>query len=132
MVIVDTSIIIDHLRQKNGLPTVLYKLVKDLDETETMAISVITIQELYTGASTRREIEEGRMLGAISNFDILPFDYREAKLAGELGRDAASSPGFADLAIAATAILNNAKLATFNLKDFTSIKEIELFDLENL
>jgi len=54
MVILDTNIIIDHLRQKQE--SLFENLVNKINKNE-LAISVITIQELFTGKSTRNLIE---------------------------------------------------------------------------
>ena len=48
-----------------------------------------------------------------------------AKSAGSIARDLDKPLDLADAAIAATAILNGAKLSTFNKKDFQGIKDLE-------
>src|SRR3989344_9699562 len=105
MVILDTNIIIDHLRQKQK--SLFENLVNKINKNE-LAISVITIQELFAGKSTRNLIEENYLLSTISNLEILPYNYDVSRLAGKIIRDTNRYVGFADASIAATVILNEA------------------------
>lgn len=127
MVVLDTNIIIDHLRQsprqqKSALDEVIQKT-----SLTNLALSIISLQEIFTGTSTRKkEIEDG-ILKVISVFKILPYTDPVAKLAGQLERDLGRPIEFPDAAIAATAILNKASLFTLNKKDFQGIKGLKLF-----
>jgi len=123
MVVLDTSIIIDHLRQKTTDSLLRRLAVKYKNQ---LAISVVTLQELYEGQSTRDQIKENYMLSIITPLKILPYTEEVAKLAGILARDNKSSADLADLAIAATAVVYKTPLATLNTKDFTSIKNKDL------
>ena len=123
MVILDTSVIIDHLRQKTTDSMLRRLAVKHKNQ---LAISVISLQELYEGQSTRDKIKENYMLSIITPLKILPYSEEVAKLAGILARDNKSSADLADLAIAATAIVYNTPLATLNIKDFAGIKNKDL------
>ncbi len=118
MVILDTSVIIDHLRQSTTDSMLRRLAVKYKNQ---LAISVVTLQELYEGQSTRDQIKENYMLSIITPLKILPYTEEVAKLAGILARDNKSSADLADLAIAATAIVYKTPLATLNSKDFVSI-----------
>lgn len=125
MVIIDTSTIIDHLRQKDGATTALFDIVRH-HGMANLAISIITIQELYRGESTRNTKKEELLLATISPLRTLPYSYEVAKLAGKIGRDSKRPLAFADAAIAATAIINEATLHTLNTRDFAHIPELEL------
>ncbi len=127
MVIVDTSIIIDHLRRPKGTQTELIRFIKTKADKD-LAISMISIQELFQGQSTRDQGKLQSMLAIISPLRILPYNYEIAQLAGEIIRDTIQPIQFADAAIAATAIDNNCKLFTFNKKDFVEIKTLSLVD----
>lgn len=127
MVILDTSIIIDHLRQRKDKETALMKIAKKVSK-ENLAISVITVQELYEGKSTRNESQEQYLLATISPLKILPYTYEEAQLAGTIARDLKEPIEFADAAIAASAIINGASLFTLDKKDFRKIKDLELIE----
>lgn len=123
MVVIDTSVIIDHLRR----PPQKSKLIKVLKAhpEETLAISVITIQELYEGQSTRNRKSEEDLLATISSLQILAYSFEVAKRAGEIARDLPGPIDLADAAIAATTIVNGGRLFTLNKKDFRGIKELE-------
>lgn len=123
MVILDTNIIIDHLRQKEVGDTLLMKLVSSIPLSE-LSVSVITIQELYEGKSSVDEKAESYLLATINPLRILPYDYEIAKIAGEIARDLDRPIELADATIAATAILQKARLITRNRKDFKGIPEL--------
>lgn len=126
MVVLDTSIIIDHLRQLNKKDSVLEKLTNKFG-ADKMVISMATIQELYTGKSVEDPERETLMLNTIAPFEIQSYSYEIARKAGELVRELGSKLQFADAVIAATAIVNGAQLATLNKKDFAGIKNLSLF-----
>ncbi len=125
MVILDTNIIIDHLRRNTG-ESFLFKLSKQLPVSD-LSLSAISIQELYEGKSTKQPQKEKQLLAVIAPIKILPYTFETAKLAGEIARDLTNPIEIADSAIAATAILNNAQLVTLNQKHFTAIKQLTLF-----
>ena len=124
MVVVDTSIIIDHIRQKNS--NTLFKQLFKKYSSDEIAISIITVQELYGGESTRKREVEQALLAIISLLRILPYNYEVSKLAGEIDRDIGRPMDFADAAIAATAIINGAQLVTLNKKDFSEVKDLDV------
>lgn len=126
MVILDTSIIIDHLRRSARSQTLLTQLLEtgtDLD----IRIAIMTLQELYAGKSTRDETKEKDVAIVLSQFEILPYTYQIAKLAGEIERELTEPIDFADAAIAATAITQGALLYTLNTKHFVGIKGLEFY-----
>lgn len=124
MVILDTNAIIDHLRQPKERDSHLVKIAKEKPK-EALVISVISIQELYEGQSTKDEEKEQCLLATIAPLKILPYSYEVAQLAGKIARDLKRPIELADAAIAATAILNGACLFTLNKKDFQGIKGLE-------
>lgn len=126
MVVLDTSIIVDHLRQ----PAEKSKLIKAIESfpNERFAVSIISIQELYEGQSTKRESAERDLLTTLTKIEILPYTYEIASLAGKIARDLSRPIEIADATIAATAIVNKANLMTLNQKDFMGIKELKLLE----
>lgn len=128
MVIVDTSVVIDHLRRPPQ-QSVLIKLFES-NFKETFAVSVITIQELYEGKSTRDEVHENHLLSTLGRLEILQYNTDTARLAGRIARDSKNPVDFADAAIAATTVANGARLATLNQKHFKDIPELELMELQ--
>lgn len=129
MVILDTSIIIDHLRQSDKSSQLL-KLGKILSK-DHLCLSVISVQELYEGKSVSDPTKEKDLLAVITPLKILPYTYEIAKYAGEIARnyDNNYSIDLADAAIAATAIVNQCELATLNPKDFANIPRLNLFQI---
>ena len=127
MVILDTNIIIDHLRKRDGDSLLIQ--IADKFPSDSLCISVLTIQELYAGKSTLNPDKEKLLLMTISPLKVLPYNFEIAKMAGKIDRDTDKIRGFTDTAIAATAIHNNIELATLNKKDFQDIPDLQLFDI---
>jgi predicted nucleic acid-binding protein len=130
MVILDTNIIIDHLRKSQNLSW-LRKINKTFNQKE-LAISVISVQELFEGQSTLNQKAETFLIATLAPLQIVPYKYEIAKLAGKINRDLKIPIGFPDAAIAATTIEHCAQLATLNAKHFQNIPELELLGLEEL
>jgi tRNA(fMet)-specific endonuclease VapC len=126
MVILDTNIIIDHLRQTGKHKSQLYALVSHKPK-EALLLSAVSIQELYEGSSTRDMEKEKDLLAVISPLKILPYTYEIARLAGIIARDHHAPIELADAAIAATAIVYHVPLFTLNTKDFVDIPALELY-----
>lgn len=123
MVIIDTSLIIDHLRQGQLQDSFLMKVV-ETEDSDTLFISMATLQELYAGKSTRDELAEESLINTLAGLGILPYEFDTAEMAGKLTRDLGMS--FVDASIAATSIINSAKLYTLNTKDFALVPKLEL------
>jgi predicted nucleic acid-binding protein len=126
MVILDTNVIIDHLRQPPGKITRLSQIAQQQPK-ENLALSVISVQELYEGQSSRNDLKEQTLLATISPLKILPYTYEVAQLAGEIARDLRRPIELADAAIAATTITTGSQLLTLNQKDFQGINHLELY-----
>lgn len=124
MVVLDTNILIDYIRRPKSDDSYLVKLIKS-ELPHNLSISIITVQELYVGQSSKIAQKEQFFLTIINSLRILPYEYKVARRAGEIMRDSKYKIGFADAAIAATAIINKASLATLNKKDFQEIKDLE-------
>ena len=129
MVILDTNIIIDHLRSSAARHTALMKLVQKFPKV-SLGLSLVSVQELYEGKSTLVSENEKNLLATISPLKLFPYTYETAKLAGQLARDINRPIELADAAIGATAILNHAELYTLNTKDFKGIPDLELFSIK--
>lgn len=127
MVILDTSIIIDHLRRPPR-ESYLFKLTEKKLPKESLALSIISVQELYEGQSTKDVKREDVMLSTINSMKILPYTFEVAQLAGEITRDLNRPIEMADAAIAASAVINGCQLATLNKKDFVGIRDLEIID----
>lgn len=126
MVVLDTSILIDYVRTK-GTRKTPFEEISGYVGKRNLAISILTIQELFRGKSAANEEVEKTLLAIINSLAVLPYTFEVAKKGGEISRDYDVS--FPDAAIAATSIVNGAQLATLNPKDFTGIPHIELLKL---
>ena len=126
MVVLDTNIIIDHLRLQSAKADSKLMHIARQKPKETLAISIISVQELYEGRSTKDGQKEQYLLATISPLKILPYSYDIAKLAGEIARDLERPIELADATIAATTILNGSSLMTSNTKDFVGIPRLQL------
>ena len=97
-------------------------------------LSAVTVAEISDGIakvrrtrSPSRADDLGKWLDTVLHLyssRILPFDVAAARLAGELAdkaRAAGQAPGFADIAIAATAGSRNLTILTRNLRHFTPL-----------
>jgi tRNA(fMet)-specific endonuclease VapC len=123
MVVMDSNIIIDYLRQLDKSDV---EFLKILESGEEVGVSILTVQELFAGKSTRDEEKMRQVLGLLGGLRILDYTFEVARKAGELVRERVSDLRFADAAIAATVIMNGARLATLNEKDFEGIEGVIL------
>lgn len=113
-VLVDTSVLIDVLRGEAAAGAVL----REARAVGPLHASEVTRLEVLAGM---RAAEEAATRSLLAIFDWHPLDSRVAELAGELGRRwLPDNRGIdsADLAIAATAVLVDARLLTRNVKHF--------------
>lgn len=124
-IVIDTSVIIDHLRQAKKTATLLQTVLEDT--TTEFIISVNVIQELFAGQSSKRAESKDEIRKILGLFRIVDVTSEIAEQAGRIMRDTKPGVQFADSAIAATAILNGAKLYTLNSKDFQGIDKLELY-----
>jgi toxin FitB len=130
--LLDTNVVSAFAPGRSGTPPELALWLES--NTDLLFLSVISIVEVEagisklqrTGANTRADsltawIEQ--ILGAY-NERVLAFDLAAGRLAGALSdraRAAGSNPGFADIAIAATAQRYDLVLLTANVRDFRAI-----------
>lgn len=128
MVILDTNIIIDHLRQLESKQTTYQQLLKTYSR-KSLGISTISIQELFTGQSTNNRHAKLVLVKSLKGLKVYSHTTNIAQLAGEITRDLNNQIKFADAAIAATAIHYGASLATLNSKDFSDIPSLKLLKL---
>jgi predicted nucleic acid-binding protein len=112
--LVDTSILIDLLRGHEPAAT----LLEHARTSGPLHASEITRIEVLAGMRHGEEEPTGSLLASLAWHEV---DAAVAEEAGALGRQwLPSHPGIdsADLAIAATAILNRADLLTLNVRHF--------------
>lgn len=106
--LIDTDVLIWVLRKRLRPVALLEALAKD----GPLACSVLTISEVLCQV---KEQELARTEKLLDSLLAIPVGAQEAKLAGLLMRD--RGPGYVDCHIAATAILRQIPLVTYNHKD---------------
>lgn len=113
--------------------------------SDVLFLSVVTVAEISdgiaklkrTGSATRSAILVNWLELVLHLYGerVLPFDVSAARLAGELtdkARVAGHSPGFADVAIAATAGRYGMTILTRNLRHFTPLGILAIDPFETL
>ncbi len=120
-IIVDTSIIIDILRNVKASIDLIQKLSKE----NLLFISGITEAELFSGKDADNERKKEKILELLSYFQKINPTNEILQKAGEFRRK--YNVSLLDCIIAATAYYLNAEILTKNEKDFSKIKEIKLF-----
>jgi tRNA(fMet)-specific endonuclease VapC len=121
-VLIDTSIIIDHLRKKSKTKSHFYRIVGN----HNLFISTITLFELYSGATDKERLKDIKNI--IAYVHILPFTSKIAKQAGEIFRSLKKENKlieFRDLFIGATALAHDLPIMSLNEKHFNRIKELK-------
>ena len=122
-ILIDTSIIIDHLRLKNKKQTILYRLFQN---KHSLFASILTHTESYAGKSVwEKESVRKHLKNILAGIKILPLEEITSEKAGEIS--ARFNLEIVDAIIAATSIIHNLDLATLNIKDFKKVDGIKLF-----
>jgi predicted nucleic acid-binding protein len=122
-VLIDTSIIIDHLRKENKKKSQLYKII----DKYALFTSAITIYELFAGAINEQKRKD--IFDLIALVKILPFTKETAERAGAIYlslRNKNELIEIGDILIGATAITHNLHLMTLNVKHFDRIEDLKI------
>lgn len=116
MILTDTSVLIDYLKKK---PEALQFV--DRQGKSNLAINTVIAMELYQGALNKTELL--LIQKELTGFFMLPIIEPVANLALQLSQRYALSHqiGLSDFFIAATALIYDVELKTFNIKDFRFI-----------
>jgi predicted nucleic acid-binding protein len=119
-IVLDTNILIEILKGNS-------EIIKKLEESDFIFyISSITVMELYYGAFNKKELLELEKF--VNLFNILELNTEISKIATKLIFTYAKSHNLSipDSLIASSAIENDFKLLTLNLKDFKFIDGLNL------
>lgn len=123
LIICDTNILIELYKNNQNIISNLQKIGE-----ENIAISSVTAGELIFGALNKKELNTIKK--DIENLSLLHITDKISMKFIELMFNYSKSHGLTipDALIAATAIVNNLKLYTLNLKDFRFIDGLILID----
>jgi len=121
MILCDANVIIETL--KGDEKTI--KIIESIG-LENIAISSVTVMELYFGALNKRELN--KIKKHLKALKIVHFDNDVSELAVSMIESYSKSHGLQipDAIIAATALSLEIKLFTLNLKDFRYIDGLKL------
>jgi len=124
-VIVDTSILIDHL--KNRSTHFLTLIEKKLSGEIELFIPYIAIIELYAGEDAKQRKAREEITKTLEGTTFIDLTLASAQKAGELIRTYKQIPDPLDLIIAAIAIEQEAQVATHNKKHFEQIRGLKIY-----
>jgi predicted nucleic acid-binding protein len=125
IILLDTSVIIDHLNGRSGRTEFLEQLVQ---QGHVLACCPVNITEVYAGL---RPGEEAGTDDLIDSLECLPLTPAIARQAGLLRRDwraKGQTLSYTDVTIAAVALANRTPLLTDNRKHFPE-EGLELWPL---
>lgn len=122
MILCDTDILIEALKNNSRAIDSLRKI-----GFGNIALSAITVMELYFGAVNKREMT--KIKNRLQRLRIVQIDQEICDTAMNLVERYAKSHSLhiPDALIAATAICQRMELLTYNVKDFKFIKDINLY-----
>ena len=121
MILCDTDVIIEILKGNKRTINIIESI-----GLENIAISSVTVMELYFGALNKSELN--KIKKHLQALNIVHFDTDISESAIKLIERFSKSHGLQipDAIIAATAMTSKIKLFTFNLKDFKYIDGLKL------
>jgi tRNA(fMet)-specific endonuclease VapC len=124
IICVDTSVFIDYFRKQRKDKTLLIKLSEEYD----FAISVITKLEISVGIGKGQSDYWDNVFNKLTILPLTETEIDKASLIIQSLRKDNKIIGLQDILIASTAIVNDLKFATLNLKDFERIKELKIIE----
>ena len=121
-VVLDTDILIDHLR---GFTKAKIFLALFDEKSISGMISTLTVMELLSGKSASEDIKRIKIEKLLSLFKTVDVTFSIAEKAGELRRKYSTNP--IDSIIAATAISYNLKLVTCNISHYQMVEGLTIW-----
>jgi predicted nucleic acid-binding protein len=122
MILCDTDIFIEVFKN-NTLATALFRRIG----FQNIALSAITLMELYLGALNKRELL--KIKSRLQKLEIINLDQKITETAINMIERYFKSHGLhiPDALIAATAICRGMQLLTYNVKDFKFVEGIRMY-----
>ena len=125
-ILIDTSIIIDHLRKRNERKSLLFHLV----DRHRLHASTIVEFELFVGANTPEKVQDVEYI--LQCCIIIPFTSEIARHAARLHQHLLQSNQrieVQDLLIASTAVIYELPVMTLNHEHFARIESLILLPI---
>lgn len=121
MILLDTCIVIDYLRNRPEVVSFI-----EQEEKNNFILSTVVTIELFKGV--RNKIELRTLQKELQHFSSLEIDNNVSSVANKLAQSYALSHqmGLGDTLIAATALIYNLELKTYNMKDFQFIPSLKV------
>lgn len=124
--VVDTSVLIDHLRGGKYSVVIFDRIEKQSAE---LLIPTIVIFELFSGKSAQDKLIMAEITELIHDFKRIDLSEEIAILAGELNRKTGKQISPQDYIIAASALSIGGAVLTLNTKHFEQIPHLSLYPL---
>jgi predicted nucleic acid-binding protein len=122
MILCDTNVLIEFYKNNPGITADLRQI-----GLGNLAVSVITVAELYYGALNKSELKKIKEnLGLMRQIPVtrdISLRFLELMETYSLSH----RPGIPDMLIAATALDDNLSLFTLNVKDFQYIPDLKIY-----
>lgn len=133
MILLDTNCCIAMISGRK--PQVRERLSRALDAGDIVMVPSITAFELWFGTanSDRVEANTRALSDFLDEFEVLPFDHEDARLAGAIRFDLkrrGTSIGTYDVLIAAQTVRYEALLVTANTSEFSRVPNLRLENWE--
>ena len=127
MILLDTNSCIAIMTARR--PQVRERVARALDDGEIVVVPSIVAFELWFGAanSDRVEANTKALRDFLTDFEVLPFDDEDARLAGGIRFDLKRKGmpiGTYDVLIAAQALRREALLVTANVREFSRVPDL--------
>ena len=128
-VICDTDVMIDYWDKSNPRHATTKSIVEDSIEPDNIVLSAITKMELMMGANDKADME--KIASKLRRFNVALLNDEITNRALELIQNYRLSHGLSlpDSLIAATALVTNLELFTYNVKDYEFISSLKLYPM---
>ena len=124
-IVVDTSLIINHLRKTTDDLNILGAL--HVSGKANVIVPYEVVVEIFVGTSTKEKATRELIDETLEKFTLVGLTKKSAMMAGKLIRKFPQIPGPFDLIIAAIALEHKAQVATHNPKHFKLIKGLTIW-----
>jgi tRNA(fMet)-specific endonuclease VapC len=124
-VLIETTLIIEYLRTRHR--AIITRFEKAIAKFDECFLSVITVYEVEFGAARAGRISD--LTGVLPYVDVLPIDETVAEQAAKIHANLVAlnqEIGVKDIFIAATAIVNELPILTYNIEHFQRVPGLQV------